>query len=109
VGNAYIVREPTGMGKTRIVLQHILRGFAKPSIARWNRRLRQLVILGPNEEVRRVWLRELALYASEVVEGFDEEEIRDATAVRIRRRLRQSGIVGLTRFRGHQDYAAFLS
>jgi hypothetical protein len=93
VGNAYIVREPTGMGKTRIVLQHIMRGFSRPSIARWNRRLRQLVILGPNEEVRRVWLRELALYASEVVAGFDEEEIRDATAGSIRRRLRQSGIV----------------
>lgn len=31
MARAFMVREPTGMGKTRIVLQHVLRGFARPS------------------------------------------------------------------------------
>jgi Helicase conserved C-terminal domain len=93
VARAFIVREPTGMGKTRIVLEHILRGFAKPSVARWNRRLREVVILGPNEEVRRVWLRELALYARDIGEDFDEETVRYGTTTDIRQLLLDHGVI----------------
>jgi hypothetical protein len=55
--------------------------------------LNQLVILGPNDQVRLVWLRELALYASEFVDGIDEDEIRDGTAREVRQRLREHGII----------------
>jgi hypothetical protein len=58
----FLVRQPVGMGKTRAVLKHILKG-AKESVSGWSRRLRKLIILGPNDHVERTWRRELLLLA----------------------------------------------
>lgn len=73
----YIVKLPMGMGKTRIVLSHILRGTPN-SIAAWNTRLKRTIILAPNDRVKRAWLRELLLLAAykKLIKNCDEAEIR---------------------------------
>lgn len=102
MGERFLVRGPTGSGKTRRVLGHVLGGRAKPSIRRWNRKLSQLVISGPNDKVRGVWLRELALLVSSTFfDGEDEARIRGMSVGGLRRWL-ESREVEMPRFHTFQ-------
>lgn len=56
----YLVMLPVGMGKTRIVWEKILRGCY--NWKRLNPRISGTLICGPNQRLREVWLRELALF-----------------------------------------------
>lgn len=89
----YIVKLPMGMGKTRIVLAHILRG-APASIAGWNRRLLRTVILAPNDRVKRAWLRELTLLAANknMVNTCDESSIRGKRTSGLESLLEDTGL-----------------
>lgn len=91
---AFIVRHPMGMGKTRIVLKHVLRGASK-NLTAWNRRLGKTLIFGPNDHVERAWLRELMLLAQArgvVARLADDSQIRAMSNVKLTAALRNAHV-----------------
>jgi superfamily II DNA or RNA helicase len=90
----YIVKLPMGMGKTRIVLAHLLRGVSY-TLAGWNRRLKRTLILAPNDRVKRAWLRELVLLAlyNDLIEDCEESVVREQGIRGLERLLRHNEIL----------------
>ncbi len=86
----FMVMLPVGMGKTRLVWRRILRG--QHSLARMNRKIRGTLISGPNNRVREVWLRELALLLRERRWiDLDEHDLRSHSGGWLAERLEEQG------------------
>ena len=67
----YIVALPPGAGKTRIVL-HKIKTLANNN---WGATVNNMLVLGPNAKLKRIWLREIALAVADK-RIFYEKDIR---------------------------------
>lgn len=83
-----------GMGKTRLVLSHVLQGSIN-SISKWNIRLGRTVIFVPNVRVKRAWLRELLLlaYCRGLLSNCNEDVVRSKGVNDLEIMLKEAGIV----------------
>ncbi len=90
----FIVKLPMGMGKTRIVIAHILWGTGT-KLSGWNRRLKRIVILIPNHHVKRAWIRELLLLSlsKRMISHCTEDEIRNKGTGGLENLLACGGII----------------
>lgn len=79
--SAWVVDLPTGLGKTRRVLRHILRGCSARPVS-WRSKIKEIAVLGPNQHIDRIWHRELLLLArarrvrSDALRALNQDDIR---------------------------------
>jgi len=96
----YLVALPPGAGKTRVVLQKI----KKLARGKWKNAINNLLVLGPNTKLKRIWLREIALTVADKrsLSQQDQREIRTYSISKLTKRLKNEHKIRL-KFKTYQQ------
>jgi superfamily II DNA or RNA helicase len=87
----HLITMPPGSGKTRVTLQLIFKLYKGNSISALN----NLLILGPNKKVERVWLREINIHLKNLkkkIEKKEEESLKNMSTISLKRELKESNV-----------------